>query len=242
MRDLSTLPLHIDRLHVTRKGNSLLCGIDYSINTPGVTTILGPNGAGKSLLLQVMHGLVTPDKGFIRWNVHKPQPWQSWRAFVFQKPVLLRRSIRANLEYVLSLHKIAKDERKQRTREALSYTGLFHLADRNARVLSGGEQQRLNIARALVLRPQVILLDEPTAELDPTGTAAIERLIKDIAQHGAKVIMTTHDLSQARRLASDILFLNNGKLLEYSPALAFFKQPRTHAAQNFIAGKLLNDE
>lgn len=242
MRNLSTLPLHIDRLHVTRKGNSLLCGIDYSINTPGVTMILGPNGAGKSLLLQVAHGLVTPDKGTLKWNVHKPQPQQSWRAFVFQKPVLLRRSVRANLEYVLSLHRIAKDERKRRIREALSYTGMSHLAERDARVLSGGEQQRLNIARALVLQPQVILLDEPTAELDPTGTAAIERLIKDIAQCGAKVIMTTHDLGQARRLASDILFLHNGKLLEYSPAPTFFKQPKTRAAQDFIAGKLLNGE
>lgn len=242
MPDFCALPLHIDHLHVTRKGNSLLCGIDYSINTSGVTTILGPNGAGKSLLLQVAHGLVTPDKGALKWNTQTPRPQQSWRAFVFQKPVLLRRNVRANLEYVLSLHKITKDRHKTLIQETLEHTGLSHLVERNARVLSGGEQQRLNIARALVLRPKVILLDEPTAELDPTGTAIIERLIEKIAHQGAKVIMTTHDLGQARRLAEDVLFLHQGKLLEYSPATGFFEQPKTKAAQNFVAGKLLNGE
>ncbi len=242
MPDFCALPLHIDRLHVTRKGNSLLCGINYSISTSGVTTILGPNGAGKSLLLQVAHGLVAPDKGTLRWNTQTPRPQQSWRAFVFQKPVLLRRNVRANLEYVLSLHKITKDKHETLIQEALEHTGLSHLVERNARVLSGGEQQRLNIARALVLRPKVVLLDEPTAELDPTGTAIIERLIKKIAHQEAKVIMTTHDLGQARRLADDVLFLHQGKLLEYSPAIEFFERPKTKAAQNFVAGKLLNGE
>ena len=125
---------------------------------------------------------------------------------------------------------------------ALEHTGLGQLADRNARVLSGGEQQRLNIARAWVLQPRVILLDEPTAELDPNGTAGIERLIMTIAQQGTKIIMSTHDLGQAHRLANDIVFLHQGRLIERTPAQSFFEQPQTKMAQDFIAGKLLNGE
>ena len=148
----------------------------------------------------------------------------------------------ANLEYVLSLHNIAKADYDSLIENALEHTGLSQLADRNARVLSGGEQQRLNIARAWVLQPKVILLDEPTAELDPNGTAAIERLIKTIAQQGTKIIMSTHDLGQAHRLAKDIVFLHQGKLIEYTPVDSFFEQPQTKIAQDFIAGKLLNGD
>lgn len=234
------LPLHINHLHVTRKGNKLLSDIDYTIDKEGVTIILGPNGAGKSLLLQVAHGLVEPSMGELIWNEQVPQPYQSWRAFVLQKPVLLRRTVKANIEYILSLHKIDKVVHESLIKEALDHTGLTNLADRNARVLSGGEQQRLSIARAWVLQPKVILFDEPTAELDPIGTAYIENLIKTIANKGTKILMTTHDLGQAQRLANDILFLHQGKLLEYSIAENFFKEPKTKTAQNFIEGKLLD--
>jgi len=242
MHSEPALPLHIDHLHVIRKGNLLLSDIDYTIDTHGVTIILGPNGAGKSLLLQIAHGLVEPSEGSLKWNRQKPQPQQSWRAFVFQKPVLLRRSVRANIEYVLSLHNIAKPKHNALIQEALYHTGLTHLADRNARVLSGGEKQRLSIARAWVLQPKVILLDEPTAELDPVGTAYIEKLIETIANEDTKILMTTHDLGQAQRLANDILFLHKGKLLEYSSAKDFFTKPTTTTAQNFIEGKLLNGD
>ena len=236
----STLPLHIDHLHVTRQGNSLLSDINYCIDSSGVTVILGPNGAGKSLLLQVAHGLVLPNEGGLTWNKLIPVPQQSWRAYVLQKPVLLRRSVRANLEYVLALHNIDASIRAGLIQKALQLTRLSQLAGRNARVLSGGEQQRLSIARALVLQPRAILFDEPTAELDPEGTAAVERLIGDIAQQGTKIVMTTHDLGQARRLAFDILFLHAGQLVEYSSVEDFFSRPQTKTAQNFIAGKLLN--
>ena len=242
MQSNSALPLHIDHLHVSRKGTSLLSDIDYTVETNGVTVILGPNGAGKSLLLQVAHGLVQPNEGKLKWNTEFPVPQQSWRAFVFQKPVLLRRSVRANIEYVLLLHNIEKSKHEKLIQESLEHTGLTQLADRNARVLSGGEQQRLSIARAWVLEPKVILFDEPTAELDPSGSAVIEQLIETIAQQGTKIIMTTHDLGQAHRLASDIIFLHQGRLVEYALAEEFFTQPQTKHAQNFIAGKLLNGD
>ncbi|MEJ2114611.1 MAG: ATP-binding cassette domain-containing protein [Gammaproteobacteria bacterium] len=242
MNEITALPLQIKNLKITKKGNSLLSDITLSIGSNEVTVILGPNGAGKSLLLRAAHGLEMPSQGSLLWNTHIPSPQHSWRTYIFQKPVLLRRSVRANLEYVLSLHNINKAEYARLIDTALELTGLSQLAHRQARVLSGGEQQRLNIARAWVLNPKVILLDEPTAELDPNGTAAIERLIKTIAQRGTKIIMSTHDLGQAHRLAGDIVFLHQGRLVEYTPATSFFNQPHTKIAQDFIAGKLLNGQ
>jgi len=238
--NVSTLPFEVNKLSVTKCGNILLSDISLNITSNEITIILGPNGAGKSLFLRTAHGLETLSQGSIKWNTHTPSPRQPWRSYIFQKPVLLRRSVRANLEYVLSLHQIEKRNYTALINNALQHTGLMDLAERNARVLSGGEQQRLNIARAWVLQPKVILLDEPTAELDPNGTAAIERLIEEIAQQGTKVIMSTHDLGQARRLGKDILFFHQGKLIEHTPAEIFFTQANTEAAQNFIAGKLLN--
>lgn len=242
MNDITALPLRIKNLQITKKGNALLSSLNLTIDSNQVTVILGPNGAGKSLLLRTAHGLEEPSQGSLKWHTHTPKTQHSWRAYIFQKPVLLRRSVRANLEYVLSLHNIKKGDYISLIDTALELTGLSQLADRNARVLSGGEQQRLNIARAWVLKPKVMLLDEPTAELDPNGTGAIERLIKTIAQQGTKIIMSTHDLGQAHRLANDIVFLHQGRLVEHTPATSFFEQPQTKMAQDFIAGKLLNGE
>ncbi len=239
MNEVNALPLQVSDLQIAKKGNLLLNDVSLTIESNDVTVILGPNGAGKSLLLRALHGLETPHLGHAKWNSHIPQPQQSWRAYIFQKPVLLRRSVRANLEYVLSLHNVDKSNYESLITTALQDTGLASLAERNARVLSGGEQQRLNIARAWVLQPKVMLLDEPTAELDPNGTAVIERLIETIAQQGTKIIMTTHDLGQAHRLANDILFFHQGKLVEHTLAQEFFTQAQTQTAQDFIAGKLL---
>ena len=240
--DINASPLQIKNLHVSKQGTTLLDDVTLTIESDDVTIILGPNGAGKSLLLRTAHGLETPTKGSLKWHTHIPLPEDSWRAYIFQKPVLLRRSVRANLEYVLSLHGKNKANYSSLINDALEHTGLSQLAERNARVLSGGEQQRLNIARAWVLQPKVMLLDEPTAELDPSGTAAVESLIETIAQQGTKIIMTTHDLGQAHRLANDILFLHQGKLVEHTLTADFFTNAKTKTAQNFIAGKLLNGE
>lgn len=240
MQPTTALPLNIQHLSVARQGKPLLNNVNITIESAGITIILGPNGAGKSLLLRIAHGLDMPDYGSLQWNSHMPQPQEPWRAFIFQKPVFLQRSVRANLEYVLFLHKIAKTKHNPLIQEALQHTGLAELATRSARTLSGGEQQRLNIARAWILKPRVMLLDEPTAELDPSGVATIEILIKTIAQQSTKIIMTTHNLGQAKRLAHDILFLHQGKLIEHTLAQVFFTQPRTRLAEDFIAGKLLN--
>ena len=242
MDSINILPLQVTNLQIAKKANVLLNDVSLKIESNDVSIILGPNGAGKSLLLRAAHGLEMPNKGSIKWNAHQPKPQHAWRAYIFQKPVLLRRSVRANLEYVLSLHDVKKSHYSSLIDTALEQTGLSNIADRNARVLSGGEQQRLNIARAWVLQPKVMLLDEPTAELDPSGTAVIERLIETIAQQGTKIIMTTHDLGQAHRLANDIIFLHQGKLVEHTAATQFFEHAETKLARDFIAGKLLTEQ
>ncbi|HYQ90611.1 MAG TPA: ATP-binding cassette domain-containing protein [Candidatus Competibacteraceae bacterium] len=201
--------------------------------------VLGPNGAGKSLLLRLCDGLLTPTSGTLDWNGRSPAQARPYRAMVFQRPVLLRRSAAANIAYALGARGVARHERKERVTEALARTGLTHLADRPARVLSGGEQQRLAIARAWALQPQVLFLDEPTANLDPAATRAIEQLIRQIRGSGTTIMMTTHNLGQARRLAHEVLFLHHGRLLEQTAATEFFAQPRCPEAAAFLRGDLV---
>jgi tungstate transport system ATP-binding protein len=158
---------------------------------------------------------------------------------VFQRPVLLRRSALANLTHALSLTRTPRAERRAMAHQALDRFGLSSLARRPARVLSGGEQQRLAMARAWALQPEVLFLDEPTAALDPAATRAVEDMIRAFHADGMTIVMTTHDLGQARRLAEEVLFLHRGRLLEQTPAEKFFERPRSEAAQAFIKGELL---
>jgi tungstate transport system ATP-binding protein len=218
----------------------LIDRIDLKLQDRGITVILGPNGAGKSLLLRLIHGLIEPTEGVILWgNVPMDDEIRRRQAMVFQKPVLLRRTAAANVAYALGLRGIARSERATRALQALELAGLQHHAFTPARVLSGGEQQRLCLARALSLDPEVLFLDEPTASLDPASTLAIERLLIDAKHRGIKVIVVTHDVGQARRLAHDIIFLHHGRLIEHQPARRFFERPASDTARAFIAGGLV---
>jgi len=194
----------------------------------GSTAILGPNGAGKSTLLRLMHGLLRPSSGAVLW----PQPLM--QAMVFQRPVMLRTTALANIEYGLRLRGHSAAERRRRALVALERVGLPELASRQARRCSGGEQQRIALARAWALEPQVLFLDEPTASLDPASSREVERIIREIAAAGTKIVMTTHNLGQARRLAEEVIFLNGGRMLEQTPVAEFFSQPQTLAARDFI--------
>jgi tungstate transport system ATP-binding protein len=158
---------------------------------------------------------------------------------VFQRPILLRRSAAANIDYALSVRGVNGAERPRRVKEALDRIGLAALAGRPARVLSGGERQLLALARAAALRPEVLFLDEPTASLAPAAAKRVETAIADIHAAGTTIVMTTHDLGQARRLADDILFLHEGRLVERGSALAFLAAPRTREAQAYLNGELL---
>ena len=233
------LPLVVHNLCYEIGGKQLLDGISFRTDAGPRTVVLGPNGAGKSLLLRLCHGLLQPSVGTIAWAGATPETARCCQAMVFQRPMLLRRSTAANITYVLRLQGIPRRQRRAMMLEALEQAGLLPLAPQPARVLSGGEQQRLALARAWALKPQVLFLDEPTASLDPAATQAVEALLDHIHRTGTKIIMTTHDLGQARRLADEVLFLHHGRLVEHAPAVAFFSNPQSKEATAFLEGKLL---
>ena len=203
---------------------------------PGPSTIvLGANGAGKSVLLRLMHGLLAPSSGTIRWSGPDAARRQ---AMVFQRPVLLRRSAVDNVVYALKLAGVPRAQRMRQALEALESVGLASLAPRPARVLSGGEQQRLALARAWALHPEVLFLDEPTANLDPGATREIENVIKAFDASGTKIVMSTHNLGQARRLGDEVLFIHEGRLAERAPVDQFFARPASPEAAAFVRGEL----
>lgn len=232
------LPLAVRGLVVEAAGRRLLDAVSFVLEPGRRTVILGPNGAGKSLLLRVLHGLVEPAAGRLDWAEPDPARRRFAQAFVFQKPVLLRRSVRGDLAVALSARGVPRRERAARIAEALALVGLAGLERRAARTLSGGEQQRLALARAWALRPQLLLLDEPTASLDPAATRMVEAIVRDLGARGVTIVMSTHDLGQARRLADDILFLHAGRLVEGGRAAAFFARPQSPEARAFLAGEL----
>lgn len=233
------MPLRLEGVRYATGGHDLLHPLTLSVEAGSSTVVLGPNGAGKSLLLRLCHGLIAPVAGRIVWQGPAAACAARRQAMVFQRPVLLRRSVAANIDYALCLHRIPRPERAHRAGQALEMAGLSHLAHRHARVLSGGEQQRLALARAWATQPEVLFLDEPTANLDPAATRAVEEIIQVFRSSGTKIVMTTQGMGQARRLADEVLFLHRGRLLEHGPADGFFEHPQTREAQAFIHGELL---
>jgi tungstate transport system ATP-binding protein len=234
----SILPLAVHELSFAIGPTTIIDRLSFELHAGARTIILGANGAGKSILLRLCHGLLKPKSGTIAWRGGYPGPARKRQAMVFQRPVMLRRSAYANLDYALKLTGMARDKRALRIQAALDKVGLSALGERSARVLSGGEQQRLALARAWALQPEVLFLDEPTASLDPTATRAVEEIIAAIHADGTKIVMTTHNLGQARRLGDEILFLHRGRLLETAPVERFFNNPATLEAAAFIRGEL----
>jgi len=223
------LPLRLDS--VAYRG--IIEPLTLELGAGPSTIILGANGAGKSVLMRLMHGLLAPTGGKISWSGEDPRRHQ---AMVFQRPVMLRRSALANVAYALTLAGVTDAHRV--AMRALEEVGLAHLAHRSARVLSGGEQQRLALTRAWALHPEVLFLDEPTASLDPTATREIEALIRAFDAAGTKVVMATHNLGQARRLGDEVLFIHQGRLVERAPVEQFFAKPASPEAAAFIKGEL----
>ena len=229
------LPLHVADVALTIDSQKLLSGINLDVSTNGITAILGHNGAGKSLLLRALHGLNKTSSGTITWGGQSIEMARHRQSMVFQKPVLLRRSVAANIDYVLNLP-IAQP--KQTRDELLQLARLSDKARQPARTLSGGEQQRLAFVRALATGPSIMLLDEPTANLDPDATLWIENLIDTAASRSIKMILVTHDLAQARRLAEDVIFIRNGSVEEHTDSSRFFTQPSSIHSRSFIDGVL----
>ncbi len=235
----AALPLRAQGLRFEAGGLPILRGVDLVLEAGPPTAVIGPNGAGKSVLLRLLHGLLRPTGGAVEWALPERDA-QRRQAMVFQRPVMLRRSVLANAAYPLRLAGLGRSGARAAATAALARAGLSGLAERPARRLSGGEQQRLALARAWALEPEVLFLDEPTASLDPGATRAVEALVAGIAAAGTKVVMTTHDLGQARRLAGDVVFLHAGLVLEHAPAARFFTGPATPEAAAFLRGDLLD--
>jgi len=238
MKNGAILPLRLDEVSFAAGGRTIIEGISLEIAAGPSTIILGANGAGKSVLMRLMHGLLAPTSGRVEWHAREYPGAPRKQAMVFQRPVLLRRSAQANVAYALKLAGVSEPQRGAQAREALESVGLAHLARRPARVLSGGEQQRLALARAWALHPEVLFLDEPTASLDPSATREIESVIRAFDAAGTKIVMATHNLGQARRLGDEILFLDRGRLVERAPVEQFFAKPQSAQAAAFIKGEL----
>jgi len=230
------LPLVLDQVCFAICGKTIIDRVSVEITEGLRTVILGPNGAGKSVLMRLCHGLLRPTSGRIVWR--GAGSGSQRQAMVFQRPVMLRRSALANVVYGLKLAGVSHGERELRARDVLDAVGLADNAQQAARVLSGGEQQKLALARAWALGPEVLFLDEPTANLDPGAAREVETIIGQIRAGGTKIVMTTHNLGQAKRLGDEILFLNHGRLVERTPVDEFFTKPASAEADAFIRGEL----
>ncbi len=232
------LPLKTTDLCFDINGKRIIDQVDLAITSDGISVILGPNGAGKSVLLRLLHGLLKPARGEVLWRGrHIDDTLRKRQALVFQRPVLMRRSVADNIRFAIALRSFP--DAKHRLDRALELAGLTSQAYQPARALSGGEQQRLAIARALAIDPDVLILDEPSSNLDPGATLAIEQLIETARVEGKKVILVTHDLNQAKRIADEIIFIHHGRIIEQTPSPLFFNNPTSNHGRSYLDGGLL---
>ncbi|MEE9335532.1 MAG: ATP-binding cassette domain-containing protein [Granulosicoccaceae bacterium] len=235
----TTLPIDASQLRIKRANRLLLC-IDKLSITGECTAIIGPNGAGKSLLIKTLAGLQEADSGAVMWAGAAPRHVDRRRVgLLLQRPVLLRRSAVANVIYALRAAGVQASQAKEQAIAALSEAGLGALAASPAKVLSGGEQQRLALARALALSPEVLFLDEPTASVDPISTQSIELMLKSATNNGCTTVLVSHDLGQVRRLAQHVILMVKGGIVEHSPVVRFFDQPESAQGRAYLAGDLL---
>lgn len=234
----SILPLIVDNASVVKRGKTILNNVSCTIGQTGFTIVMGPNGAGKTSLLRLMHGLERPNKGSVSWHLPDEEA-RTKQGFVFQTPVLMRRTALENIAYPAMLRGQAAPTARESAALLAAKVGIGAMQNMDARFLSGGERQKLALARALISQPNILFLDEPTANLDGQSTKEIELILKDIAQSGTRLVMTTHDIGQARRLASEVIFLNRGVICEQTSAESFFSHPQSDAAKAYLQGDIL---
>ena len=234
----SDLPLALEDVSLQAGVTTILDRINLTIRRGPPTLLIGPNGSGKTSLLRLCMGLAAPTRGRISWG-GRSDSTPTRRAIVFQRPVMLRRTAAANVTYALAQAGAPRSERSERAASLLERVGLADLGGRPARLLSGGEQQRLALARALARDPEILFLDEPTANLDPAATRAVEEIVAKAAQSGLKIVMASHDLGQVRRLAGEVMFLARGTLCEHASTNQFLDHPSTPEARAFLRGDLV---
>lgn len=232
------LPLTLDNASVVKKGKRIVGPISAKIGQTGCTIVMGPNGAGKSTLLRLMHGLERPKQGTVRWQSPDREARHK-QAFVFQAPVVMRRTVLENIAYPKLIFGASRKAAQDEAARWCEKVGLGQACDREAHVLSGGEKQKLAIARALIVEPDVLFLDEPTTNLDGRATREIEAILLDALRQGTRLIMATHDMGQAKRLGTDVMFLYRGALHETGPIDRFFDHPTTQEARAFLKGDIV---
>lgn len=235
---MSILPLQLREVTVVRSGRRILGPVSLTIADSGLTVVLGPNGAGKSTLLRAMHGVERTSGGQVAWAGGRDMV-ELRQSFVFQTPIVLRRSVQENIAYPLLIRGTPKREAWDKAADWAARVGLEAALDRPAPVLSGGERQKLALARALITEPEIVFLDEPTANLDGRSMREIESILTAALDTGTRLVMATHNLGQARRLGTDIVFLLKGEVHESAPSPAFFDQPQTEAAVAFTKGDIV---
>ena len=234
----SILPLVLTGAATRKRGKTLIGPVDLTVGAEGFTIVIGPNGSGKTSLLQLMHGLGRVSEGSVSWNVSQAEAQRS-QAYVFQTPIMMRRRVVDCIAYPLLLTGSGRKDARARASEWATRLGLGEALDRPATVLSGGEKQKLALARALIRKPEILFLDEPCANLDGRATREIEAILREAYRAGTRIVMATHDMGQAKRLSTEIAFLYKGMIHEYGSAETFFSTPKTHEAQAFLRGDIL---
>ena len=235
---MSLLPLRLEGAVLRRRGRVLVGPVDLVLGAEGVTAVIGPNGSGKTSLLRLMHGLQAPAGGRVAWGLPDAEA-RARQAYVFQQPIVLRRSVEANLAYPLRLRGVPRGEARARAADIAARFGLTARLRQAAPSLSGGEMQRLALARAMVTGPGILFADEPCAALDGAATREIESLLAGLAAGGTRLVLATHDMGQARRIASEVIFMLHGRIHETGPAGPFFAGPRTDEAAAFLRGDIV---
>lgn len=234
----SILPLVVCGASVRKGGKTILHDIELTLSKSGFTIVMGPNGSGKTTLLRLMHGLERPRGGSVTWATDDVET-RGRQSFVFQTPVLMRRSVLDNIAFPLLLRKVGREEARKTAMDWAQAVELDRRTELDAQSLSGGERQKLAIARALITEPEVLFLDEPTTNLDGASMREIEAIIEKANHNGTRIVMTTHDIGQARRLASDVFFINKGQICEHQPAGQFFAAPSSQAAKAYLDGDIV---
>ncbi|MEO1365195.1 MAG: ATP-binding cassette domain-containing protein [Pseudomonadota bacterium] len=234
----SLFPLTLRAAETSRRGKRLVGPVDLSLDGQGLCVVMGPNGSGKTTLLRLMHGTARLTGGSVTWACDTDTARHA-QAFVFQRPVVLRRTVEENLTYPLRLRGIARKPARAAAQDWANRVGLEPHLTRRAMVLSGGEQQKLAIARALITDPALVFLDEPTASLDGRAMREIEAILHKAKADGTRLILSTHDMGQARRIADTVVFMLGGKVHETGPADTFFDAPKTPEARAFLKGDIV---
>ncbi len=235
---VSILPLTLTDATAHMRGKKLVGPVSLTLAAEGFTMIIGPNGAGKTTLLRLMHGLQRCTKGTVAWAVPNTLA-RTRQGFVFQSPIMMRRTVVDSLAYPLRLRGMGKAAALKKATSCAANFGLEGLLESWAPMLSGGEKQKLSLARALIIEPDILFLDEPCANLDSRATREIEAILQEVQARGTRLVMSTHDMGQAKRLAQDVVFMLHGGVHEHSQADAFFMAPETREAKQFINGDIV---